>query len=75
MMDMARAVLREIVARAKRPHDAQRDKVADKMVADLEAIVANMKRAREAGGRERSETRRSTVDGYTYPAKWRHARR
>jgi hypothetical protein len=68
MMDMVRTVLREIVARAKRPHDAQRDKVADKMVADLEAIVANMKRAREAEGR-------SAADGYTYPPKWRDARR
>jgi uncharacterized protein YicC (UPF0701 family) len=67
-MDMVRTVLREIVARAKRPHDAQRDKVADKMVADLEAIVANMKRAREAEGR-------SAADGYTYPPKWRDARR
>jgi hypothetical protein len=68
MMDMVKTVLREIVARAKRPHDAQRDKVADKMVADLEAIVANMKRAREAEGR-------SAADGYTYPPKWRDARR
>ena len=68
MMDMVRTVLREIVARAKRPHDAERDKVADKMVADLEAIVANMKRAREAEGR-------SAADGYTYPPKWRDARR
>ena len=68
MMDMVRTVLREIVARAKRPHDAQRDKVADKMVADLEAIIANMKRAREAEGR-------SAADGYTYPPKWRDARR
>ena len=74
MLDMARAVLREIVVRAKRPHDAQRDKIADQMVADLEAIVANMKRAREPVERERSETRRS-ADGYTYPAKWRHAHR
>jgi len=68
MLDMARAVLREIVVRAKRPHDAQRDKIADQMVADLEAIVANMKRAREAEGR-------SAADGYTYPPKWRDARR
>ena len=68
MMNMVRTVLREIVARAKRPHDAQRDKVADKMVADLEAIIANMKRAREAEGR-------SAADGYTYPPKWRDARR
>ena len=68
MLDMARAVLCEIVARAKRPHDAQRDKIADQMVADLEAIVANMKRAREAEGR-------SAADGYTYPPKWRDARR
>ena len=31
---------------AKRQHDALRDKIEDKMVADLEAIVANIKRAR-----------------------------
>ena len=75
MGNMLRSVLRAISpAWAKRQHDAQRDKVADKMVADLEAIVANMKRAREPVERERSETRRSAADGCTYPAKWRHAR-
>ena len=73
MGNVLRSVLRAISAAwAKRQHDAQRDKVADKMVADLEAIVANMKRARGIE-REQSETRPSAADGYTYPAKWRHA--
>ena len=73
MGNMLRSVLRAISAACeKRQHDAQREEVADKMVADLEAIVANMTRARKVE-REQSETRRSAGDGYTYPAKWRHA--
>ena len=40
-------------------HDAQRDKIEDKMVADLDAIVANMKRAREHVERDRNEMRRT----------------
>ena len=59
MGNMLRSVLRAISAAwAKRRHDAQRDKAEDKMVADLEAIVANMKRAREQVDRQQSETRR-----------------
>ena len=47
MRDLLRTVLRAISAAwAKRQHDALRDKIEDKMVADLEAIVANIKRAR-----------------------------
>ncbi len=73
MGNMLKSVLRAISAAcSKRQHDAQLDKVADQMVADLEAIVANMKREREVE-HEQSETRRSAADGYTYPAKWRHA--
>ena len=57
MMDTLRTTLRVLTAALlKREHDAQR-RATDKMVADLDAIVANMKRAREDD--ERSETRRS----------------
>ena len=38
---------------------AQRDKIEDKMVADLEAILANMKRGREQVERGRNEIRRT----------------
>ena len=49
MGDILRTVLCAISgAREKRRHDAQRDKIEDKMVADLEAIIiAYTKRARE----------------------------
>ena len=57
MMDTLRTTLRVLTAALlKREHDAQR-RATDKMVADLDAIVANMKRAREDN--KRSETRRS----------------
>ena len=60
MGDILRTVLRTIsTAWAKRRHDAQRDKIEDKMVADLEAIVANAKRAREQVERGRNEIRRT----------------
>ena len=60
MRDILRAVLLAISAAwAKRRHDAQRDKIEDKMVADLDAIVANMKRAREQVERGRNEIRRT----------------
>ena len=60
MRDMVRAALLEISAAwAKRRHDAQRDKIEDKMVADLEALAANMKRAREHVERDRNEIRRT----------------
>ena len=58
MRDILRTVLRAISAAwAKRRHDAQRDKIEDKMVADLEAIVANMKRSREQVERDRNKIR------------------
>ena len=49
MGDILRTVLRAISAAwAKRRHDAQRDKIEDEMVVDLEAIImTNIKRARE----------------------------
>ena len=57
MMDTLRTKLRVFTAALlKRQHDAQ-CRATDGMVADLDAIVANMKRAREDD--ERSETRRS----------------
>ena len=60
MRDILRAVLLAISAAwAKRQHDALRDKIEDKMVADLDAIVANMKRAREQVERDRNEIRRT----------------
>ena len=61
MRDILRAVLLAISAVwAKWRHDAQRDKIEDKMVADLEAIViANIKRAREHVERDRTEIRRT----------------
>ena len=60
MRDILRAVLLAISAAwAKRRHDAQRDKIEDKMVADLDAIVANMKRAREHVERGGNEMRRT----------------
>jgi hypothetical protein len=56
MMDMVRTALRKIAAaRAKR----QRDKIEDKMVADLEALAASMKRVREHAERDRNEIRRT----------------
>jgi hypothetical protein len=80
MMHLVRTVLHKIAAaREKRQYDAQR-RVTDAMVAELEAITADLKRAREAVESERSETRRSAVDGYrlsrsyTHPAKRRDAR-
>ena len=61
MRDILRTVLRAISAAwAKRRHDAQRDKIEDKMVADLEAIVANMKRRARAG---RTRPERDTAHG------------
>jgi hypothetical protein len=61
MRDILRTVLRAISAAwAKRRHDAQRDKLEDKMVADLEAIIiAYTKRAREQVERDRNEIRRT----------------
>ena len=60
MMHWVRTVLRKIAAAwAKRRHDAQRDKIEDKMVADLEAILANMKREREQVERGQNEIRRT----------------
>ena len=57
MMDTLRTTLRVLTAALlKRRYDEQ-CRATDKMVADLDAIVANMKRAREDD--ERSETRRS----------------
>jgi hypothetical protein len=57
MMDTLRTTLRVLTAALlKREYDAQ-CRATDKMVADLDAIVANMKRAREDD--ERSETWRS----------------
>ena len=57
MMDTLRTTLRVFTAALlKRQHDAQ-CRATDGMVADLDAIVANMKRAREDD--ERSETRHS----------------
>ena len=57
MMDTLRTTLRVFTAALlKRQHDAQ-CRATDGMVADLDAIVANMKRAREHD--ERSEARRS----------------
>ena len=59
MMDTLRTTLRVLTAAVlKREYDAQ-CRATDTMVADLDAIVANMKRAREPVERERSETRRS----------------
>ena len=55
MGNMLRSVLRALVATHKR-HDDER-KGYEKLVAELNALAADMKRAREA--RERSETRRS----------------
>ena len=61
MGDILRTVLRAISTPwTKRRHDAQRDKIEDKMVADLEAIIiANIKRAREQVERDRNEIRRT----------------
>jgi hypothetical protein len=75
---LLRTLMRKIAsARAQRKLEAQhreyeaQRKVADQMVADLDAIVENMKRARE---RERRETRPSVMDGsYIHPTKWRDA--
>ena len=61
MGDILRTVLCAIsAAREKRRHNAQRDKIEDKMVADLEAIIiANIKRAREQVESGRNEIRRT----------------
>ncbi len=61
MGDILRTVLCAIsAAREKRRHDAQRDKIEDKMIADLEALViANIKRAREQAESDRNEIRRT----------------
>jgi len=60
MRDILKTVLRAIsTAWAKRRHEASRDKIEDKMVADLEAILANAKRAREQIERDRNEIRRT----------------
>ena len=55
MGNMLRSVLRALVATHKRYDDER--KGYDKLVAELNALAADMKRAR--GARERSETRRS----------------
>ena len=48
MMHWVRTVLRKIAAAwAKRRHDGSTRQIENKMVADLEAILANMKRERE----------------------------
>ena len=61
MGDILRTVLCAIsAAREKRRHDAQRGKIEDKMIADLEALViTNIKRAREQAERDRNEIRRT----------------
>src|SRR5262245_53640491 len=60
MRDMLRTMLSAISAAwVKRQHDNLRDKIEDNMVADLEAIVANMKRAREHVERGQNEMRRT----------------
>ena len=70
MMSLVRTVLEKIAyAREKRKYDEQR-KITDTMVADLDAIIANMKRARD---RERNETRRALDASYIHPTKWRDA--
>ncbi len=59
MRDILRTVLGAISAAwAKRRHE-HNAKIEDKMVADLEAILANMKRGREQVERGRNEIRRT----------------
>ena len=79
MMHFVRTVLHKIAAqREKRQCEAQR-RAIDAKIAELEALILDLKR-REAVERERSETRRSALDGYRlprsyiHPAKWRDAR-
>jgi hypothetical protein len=57
MGDILRTVLHAIsAARAKRRHDTQRDKIDDKMMADVEAlVVAYIKRTREQAERGQNE--------------------
>jgi hypothetical protein len=81
MMHLVRTVLHKIAAQCERwQYNAQR-RATDAKLAGLEALIADLKRSREAVERERSETRRSAVDGYqlsrsyTHPAKWRDTRR
>ena len=79
MMHLVRTVLHKIAAqREKRQYETQR-RATDAKLAELEALIADLK-TREAVERERSETRRSALDGYRlprsyiHPAKWRDAR-
>ena len=61
MRDILRAVLLAISAAwAKRRHDAQRDKIEDKMVADLEAICREHEASARAG---RTRPERDTAHG------------
>jgi len=70
-MPLMRTVLHKITARwEERQYEAQR-RATDAKLAELEALIADLKRSREAE-RERSETRLSR--SYIYPAKWRDAR-
>jgi hypothetical protein len=53
MGDTLRTVLHAISDPwAKRRYDAPRDKLKDKLVADLEALIADMKRRREQAERD-----------------------
>ena len=71
MMHLVRTALHKIAAqREKRQYEAQR-RAIDAKIAELEALIADLKRSREAE-RERSETR--LPRSYIYPAKWRDAR-
>ena len=59
MANMLRSVLRALVATHKRYDDER--KGYDKLVAELNALAADMKRAREAReAREWNQTRRNT---------------
>ncbi len=70
-MHLMRTVLHKITARWEEwQYEAQR-RATDAKLAELEALIADLKRSREAE-RERSETRLSR--SYIYPAKWRDAR-
>jgi hypothetical protein len=61
MGDILRTVMHAIsAARAKRRHGAQRDKLEDKLVADLETLVDTyIKRAREQAERGQNEIGRT----------------
>jgi hypothetical protein len=70
-MHLVRTVLHKIAAQwEKWQYDAQR-RATDAKLAELEALIADLKRSCEAE-RERSETRLPRT--YIYPARWRDAR-